>query len=487
MGRRVDDRKARSRGLTLKVRAALALAALAFIYACSAADSTTSGDGGEATDTDGGGSGGGAEGGMTAARDAGTATDATLGGADASHDGGGEPGDDSGMSTDSAMSTESGSSTDSGTDADMSTDSGTDAGMSTDAGTDAGMSTDAGTDADMSTDAGTDADMSMDAGTDAGPPPPSCFDKVQNQTETDVDCGGTDGCPKCPDNEMCKVAADCIDGVCNVTCQAPTCKDGTKNGMETDVDCGGGACPKCKDGSMCAAPSDCQSALCNGTCQVGTCNDKIQNEAETDVDCGGPTCTKCADTQSCNVATDCMNDDCSKGLCITPTARIIFVTSTMTDGNMGGLLGADGICNSLAGKKQLPGTYMAWLSDNTGSPSTRMVKSAVPYTLVDGTVVADNWAGLTSGTLKHAIDMTELGGTPPIGNTGCGGGGYPTVYTDTHLDGTLANSNYTCVNWTAGGTNQSTLGRANITDQTWTSFCGGALCKSLSPIYCVQQ
>jgi hypothetical protein len=45
-----------------------------------------------------------------------------------------------------------------------------------------------------------------------------------------------------------------------------------------------------------------------------------------------------------------------------------------------------------------------------------MARATVPYTLVDGTVVASDFTGLTSGTLLHGIDITELG-TKALGGT----------------------------------------------------------------------
>ena len=45
-------------------------------------------------------------------------------------------------------------------------------------------------------------------------------------------------------------------------------------------------------------------------------------------------------------------------------ARLVFITSTLHDGNLGGVAGADQICNELASDAGLPGTYMAWLSSS---------------------------------------------------------------------------------------------------------------------------
>src|SRR5581483_3405886 len=85
---------------------------------------------------------------------------------------------------------------------------------------------------------------------------PSCSDGFQNETETDVDCGGP-ACSACEAGDHCAVASDCTSGVCTAgTCQAPTCSDGVENGNETDVDCGA-TCPDCADGRHCAVADDC--------------------------------------------------------------------------------------------------------------------------------------------------------------------------------------------------------------------------------------
>ncbi|MHA1649433.1 MAG: hypothetical protein ACTSYB_04485, partial [Candidatus Helarchaeota archaeon] len=62
--------------------------------------------------------------------------------------------------------------------------------------------------------------------------------------------------------------------VYNITCffrgelQPPSCYDGIKNQDETDVDCGGAICPKCPVGKACLVDSDCITNYCvNGTCK----------------------------------------------------------------------------------------------------------------------------------------------------------------------------------------------------------------------------
>jgi hypothetical protein len=100
--------------------------------------------------------------------------------------------------------------------------------------------------------------------------PPDCTDGIKNQDETAIDCGGKicPACPTCSDKiqNQGERHVDC-DGPC--TACPPDCTDGIKNQDETAIDCGGKICPAC--------PS---------------CSDKIQNQGEAGVDCGGP-CSAC--------------------------------------------------------------------------------------------------------------------------------------------------------------------------------------------------
>jgi hypothetical protein len=118
---------------------------------------------------------------------------------------------------------------------------------------------------------------------------PDCYDRAENGTETDVDCGGT--CAPCADHDKCAVGSDCASGVCAPPstdahsepklCQVSTCSDRVANGNETDVDCGG-SCPRCADGQRCNGPGSCQSQVCTGgrCAEPGICG----------IDCMG-TCT----------------------------------------------------------------------------------------------------------------------------------------------------------------------------------------------------
>lgn len=91
--------------------------------------------------------------------------------------------------------------------------------------------------------------------------------------------------------------------------------------------------------------------------------------------------------------------------------KIIFVTSATYSGNLGGLAGADAKCQSLADVANLSGTFKAWLSGiGPGkSAAERLSHHFGPYKRTDGVIVANNWSGLTSGTLLNPINVTETG------------------------------------------------------------------------------
>jgi hypothetical protein len=116
---------------------------------------------------------------------------------------------------------------------------------------------------------------------------------------------------------------------------------------------------------------------------------------------------------------------------------IVFISSETYQGfNLGGLYGADQRCRSLAAKAGLlrPETFRAWLSTPTMSAADRMSHSRGRYTLVNGLVIANDWASLTSGSLLNTITVDEnsqsqdtrvwtgtlADGQPAVGSEFCG-------------------------------------------------------------------
>ena len=87
--------------------------------------------------------------------------------------------------------------------------------------------------------------------------PPHCQDQLQDEGESDIDCGGA--CLPCSLTQHCNTVGDCTDGECIAgTCQAEGCNDQNQTGSETDVDCGGGGCKTCPVGRGCSIGSDCR-------------------------------------------------------------------------------------------------------------------------------------------------------------------------------------------------------------------------------------
>lgn len=159
----------------------------------------------------------------------------------------------------------------------------------------------------------------------------------------------------------------------------------------------------------------------------------------------------------------------------TSTEKIVFVQSGGSIGMYSGsATNFDGFCQSKAGAIGLSGTYKAWVSDSSSSPSTRFAQSSVPYVLLDGTKIADNWADLTDGTLDAAINIDHNGST----YSGA-------VQTGTSTSG--ANTGNNCNNW--GGNTMVDLGSSSATDSTWTNgfFDFGSMCTDAIPFYCFEQ
>jgi hypothetical protein len=142
-----------------------------------------------------------------------------------------------------------------------------------------------------------------------------CEDGYRDGDETDVDCGGS--CTPCVTGKSCKVGGDCESHVCTGgTCIAPSCGDKVQNEEETDVDCGGGHCPGCSAGKRCEVGTDCKSGVCTGgTCQA-TCKDGEKDGMETAVDCGGPACPGCAAGKMCAEGRDCESGVCQAEVCV---------------------------------------------------------------------------------------------------------------------------------------------------------------------------
>jgi hypothetical protein len=154
--------------------------------------------------------------------------------------------------------------------------------------------------------------------------------------------------------------------------------------------------------------------------------------------------------------------------------KFVFVTSTTYTGNLGGLSGADAICNTRAAAAGRSGTYMAWLSDSTASPSTRFTHAG-PY--ANGSnVIASDWADLTDGTVGIFFEFTEFGTSLPVASG---------VWTDTNPDGTYDGTFGNCTGWTSTS-GLAVFGVTNLADSNWTHLSAQG-CNTSLHLYCFEQ
>ena len=163
--------------------------------------------------------------------------------------------------------------------------------------------------------------------------------------------------------------------------------------------------------------------------------------------------------------------DCSKK---------VFISSEVYSGNLGGLLGADAICQGLADSAGIGGTFKAWLSSGTNDPIHRFNHSFYPYVRVDGALVANNWNDLVNTiSLRNPINVTELGETLQDAS----------VWTNTYQNGATSHSQSNpCNSWTDGTYNYNAImiGSASQTNAYW-SYGYGGNCVGPAHLYCFQQ
>jgi hypothetical protein len=179
----------------------------------------------------------------------------------------------------------------------------------------------------------------------------------------------------------------------------------------------------------------------------------------------------------------------------------VFVTSQAYDGNLGGLAGADALCQNAADSAGLDGSFLAWLSTTTTSligetiptgPAYRFVRHHVPYVLPNGQQVARYFGDLVDGDLENPIAVTEYGSTVFSGETwsATSANGLPAAGSPASL--------YTCENWTSGASSGGGLvivnttyfiGQIGATGPAWSSSAVGiqTSCAEQKRLICVEQ
>lgn len=157
---------------------------------------------------------------------------------------------------------------------------------------------------------------------------------------------------------------------------------------------------------------------------------------------------------------------------------MVFVTSTTSTGDLGGLTGADTICNARAVAGGLSGTYAAWLSTDAPTNAKDRIVDAKYVKNYCRQTIADNLTELLSGTLQTAIDRDESGNQISAAEN---------VWTGTASNGTVWETD-TCDSYTWGAAGQdSIVGSSNATTGSWTDTTGSFPdCDETLRLYCFQ-
>jgi hypothetical protein len=160
-----------------------------------------------------------------------------------------------------------------------------------------------------------------------------------------------------------------------------------------------------------------------------------------------------------------------------PAVVRVFVTSDATDGNLGGLAGADAFCTNAAMGAGLTGSWRAWMSDSGTDARSRIVDAE--YRLLNGVAVANDLADLTDGSLDNGIDVDEFGNVMMAGLA---------VWTGTNADGTRASNHCRDWDWSGGEVEFGQFGFTGATNSEWTNRVNNATCQAgvFSWVYCFE-
>jgi hypothetical protein len=155
-------------------------------------------------------------------------------------------------------------------------------------------------------------------------------------------------------------------------------------------------------------------------------------------------------------------------------AKRVFLTSTLYDGKLGGLSGADLKCQLKADSLNLGGSFKAWLSDSKTAASSRLTNWNGPYKTMDGIEIAENWTDLTDGVLKAPINIDEFGYKISWD-----------AWTNTDEKGESLGSE-DCIGWTSNISYIGKVGSSSFVDLRWTNN-SSSTCNYTRRLYCLEQ
>ncbi|MEM9865355.1 MAG: hypothetical protein AAF938_27365 [Myxococcota bacterium] len=159
--------------------------------------------------------------------------------------------------------------------------------------------------------------------------------------------------------------------------------------------------------------------------------------------------------------------------------NVVFVTSVgHVPGDLGGIAGANEICNEHAENADLPGvgSYVALLAEAASSPFDRLtVTGARGWVRLDGMPVADTVRDLVRGRLYYPISLTETGSPAPVAEVITG------------LTEELDSDPNTCSDWTRRGTPVANFGGAGTVGSGAERWAGSSIirpCDEPRRLYC---
>lgn len=153
--------------------------------------------------------------------------------------------------------------------------------------------------------------------------------------------------------------------------------------------------------------------------------------------------------------------------------NLVFVTSTRhVAGGLGGLAGADAICEARAAEAGRPGTYVAWLSTSSMDARDRL-GTARGWVRFDGEPVADTAADVAAGRMFYPPLLDDLGAVV-VAYTDC-------AATATGASGALSGSS--CADFTTTSSESLACGKPATSTGSWTNGAA-ASCSSMLRLYC---
>ena len=166
----------------------------------------------------------------------------------------------------------------------------------------------------------------------------------------------------------------------------------------------------------------------------------------------------CAGTAGCTLT---LTSDTTVDAGYTLKPNLMFVTSALVNGNLGGLAGADARCKDAAAAANLPGNYVAYLSSingNTPIDAPSRVGTASGWVRYDGRAVMNSIVQMDRGALVNPPVLTETGADASATQ-------FLSAWTGTSSTGTYAgacSAALAFVPW-GGPTGRANVGRADQT------------------------